>query len=264
MVIHNAFRAALLERRPTFGAWMQIGHPACAEILARTGFDWICVDLEHGALDVESMANLFRAMESFGAVPVARLPWNDRIWIKRTLDAGARGLIIPMVNSAEEAEQALREAKYPPRGVRGYGYSRANVHGIDFADYIREANDEIAVVMQIEHKDSIGRLDEIAAVAGVDALFVGPLDLSGSYGKTGDLDCSEMMDALARYRACCARHRKSAGMHLVRADGAAIDKALADGYTLIALGLDNVFLAEAAAGALAAARRIAKAAASGS
>lgn len=256
MAIENAFRAALLARRPTFGAWMQIGHPACAEILARAGFDWICVDLEHGALDLESMANLFRAVEAFGAVPVARLPWNDRIWIKRTLDAGARGLIIPMVNSAAEAESAVREAKYPPRGLRGYGYSRANHHGMDFARYIREANGEIATVMQIEHKDAIPRLDEIAAVPDVDGLFIGPLDLSGSFGKTGDLGCPEMVDALACYRAACARQRKAAGMHVVRPERAAIQQALADGYTLIALGLDNVFLAEAAGDALRAARNV--------
>src|SRR5512137_3025198 len=113
----NRLRSALLENRLTLGGWLQIGHPACAEIHARAGFDWVCVDLEHGAIDLATTADLFRAIEAFGCVPVARLPLNDPVWIHRVLDAGARGLIIPMVKTAQEAEAAVREAKYPPRGV---------------------------------------------------------------------------------------------------------------------------------------------------
>ena len=252
----NKFRKALLDRTPTYGAWLQIAHPAAAEIFARLGYDWICVDLEHGAIDIESTANIFRAVEAYGAVPVARLPYADTIWIKRTLDAGARGLIIPMVNSADTARHAIRQAKYPPLGERGYGYSRANMHGIDFASSIHEANDEIAVVMQIEHRDGIAQIDAILSTEGVDGAFIGPLDLSGSYGKTGQLDCPEMVDALARFRRACAARGKSAGMHIVRPDQASIEKAAADGYTMIALGLDNVFLAEGAARSIQTARAL--------
>jgi 2-dehydro-3-deoxyglucarate aldolase len=144
--MRNKLRRALLDRTPALGSWMQIGHPACAEILARLGFDWVCVDLEHGAIDLETMANIFRTLEAYDCVPVARLPWADPIWIQRSLDAGARGLIIPMVNTPEQAELAIRESKYPPMGQRGYGYSRANRHGLDFDEYINSANGEIAMV----------------------------------------------------------------------------------------------------------------------
>jgi 2-dehydro-3-deoxyglucarate aldolase len=251
----NQLRRALLQREVTLGSWVQIGHPAVAEVLARAGFDWVCVDLEHGAIDLEGTAALFRALGGSGCVPVARLPANDPIWIHRVLDAGAGGLIIPMVKTVTEAEAAVREAKYPPRGVRGFGYSRANSHGADFSKYIASANDEIAMILQIEHKDALANLDAILAVEGVDGVFVGPLDLSGSMGITGQLEHPRMVEALAQYRSVCREHRKAAGMHLVRPDAAGIRRALEEGYTMLALGLDNVFLQEGARAALAAAGR---------
>ena len=234
---------------------MQIGHPACAEILAHAGFDWVCVDLEHGAIDLETTADIFRTLDGFDCVPIARLPLNDPVWIHRTLDAGARGLIIPMVETAVEAEAAIRESKYPPRGVRGFGYSRANMHGMDFADYIATANDEIAMIMQIEHKDAIANIDAILEVPGVDGVFIGPLDLSGSMGITGQLEHPQMVAALEKYRTVCRSHNKSAGMHIVRPNEKNIRKSIEEGYTLIALGLDNVFLEEGARAGLKAAGR---------
>jgi 2-dehydro-3-deoxyglucarate aldolase len=251
----NQFREALLRREPTLGAWIQIGHPAVAEVVSRAGFDWACVDLEHGAIDLEGATSLFRALGGSGCVPVARLPANDPIWIHRVLDAGAGGLIIPMVKTAAEAEAAVREAKFPPRGSRGFGYSRANGHGADFATYIASANEEIAMIMQIEHKDALDNLDAILAVDGVDAVFIGPLDLSGSMGLTGQLDHPDVVGALARYRAACTVHHKAAGMHIVRPREEAIQRARAEGYTMLALGLDTVFLQEGARAALRAAGR---------
>jgi len=250
----NKLRRALLDRSLSLGTWVQIGHPASAEILARAGFDWVCVDLEHGGIDLETMTNIFRTLDGFDRVPVARLPLNDPIWIHRTLDAGARGLIIPMVKTAEEADAAVREAKYPPRGVRGFGYSRANMHGIDFDDYIASANDEIAMVMQIEHKDAIGNLDAILEVDGVDGLFIGPLDLSGSMGLTGQMTHPDVVAALDTYRDACARHNTTAGMHVVRPTPQNVQDTIAKGYTLIALGVDTVFLDGGATDALRAAR----------
>jgi len=251
----NKLRKALVDRQVTLGAWMQIGHPACAEIFARAGFDWVCVDLEHGAIDLETMTDVFRTLDRFDCVPAARVPINDPVWIHRSLDAGARGLIIPMVKTAGEAESAVREAKYPPRGVRGFGYSRANMHGMDFDAYIAAANDEIAMVMQIEHKDAIANLDGILDVPGVDGLFIGPLDLSGSMGITGQMNHPDMVAALDTYRSACKTHGTSAGIHIVRPDPGNIRQALGQGYTLIALGLDNVFLDQSARACLEAAGR---------
>lgn len=244
--MQNKFRKALLDKQVTLGAWMQIGHPAIAEIFAKRGFDWICVDLEHGAIDLDTMTNIFRTIDAYDCVPIARLPLNDPVWIHRSLDAGARGLIIPMVKTADEAENAIKEAKYPPRGVRGFGYSRANMHGIDFDDYIKTANDEIAMIMQIEHKDAIDNLEDIVNVDGVDALFVGPLDLSGSMGITGQMQHPDMIAALNKYRKVAKNADKSFGMHIVRPNEENIKSNIDQGYTMIALGLDNVFLDEMA------------------
>ncbi|HBG28848.1 MAG: hypothetical protein A2Y10_03700 [Planctomycetes bacterium GWF2_41_51] len=240
----NKFRKALLEKKLTLGAWMQIGHPAIAEIFAGNGFDWICVDLEHGAIDIETMTNIFRTIDAFDCVPIARLPLNDPIWIHRTLDAGAKGLIIPMVNNAPEAEAAIKQAKYPPFGVRGYGYSRANLHGINFEEYIKTANDEIAMVMQIEHKDAIANLDDIVKVDGVDGLFIGPLDLSGSMGITGQMNHPDMISSLDKYRKIASNAGKAFGMHIVRPNKENVKTTIEQGYTMIALGLDNVFIDE--------------------
>jgi 2-keto-3-deoxy-L-rhamnonate aldolase RhmA len=163
-------------------------------------------------------------------------------------------LIIPMVNSAAQAEHAVRESKFPPRGSRGFGYCRANRYGADFADYAAAANDDIAVVVQIEHRDAMAELDGILAVEGVDGAFIGPYDLSGSMGITGQFAHPDMIAALATYRAACERHAVAAGMHVVRPDSGAVRAAVEDGYTLIALGLDTVFLETGAKGALAEAR----------
>ena len=251
----KTFRDKLRDRELLLGGWMQIAHPAPAEIMARLGYDWVCVDLEHGAIDLESMTNIFRTLDAFDCTPIARLPINDPVWIHRSLDAGARGLIIPMVKSAEEAELAVSEAKYPPRGVRGFGYSRANMHGIDFEQSIQSANDQIAMIMQIEHKDAIANLDAILNVPDVDGLFIGPLDLSGSMGITGELSHPDMVAALKQYRDACASHNTPAGMHIVRPDASNIRSNIDDGYSLIALGLDNVFVHQGAAAALKAAGR---------
>jgi 2-keto-3-deoxy-L-rhamnonate aldolase RhmA len=250
----NPLCEALRKRRLSLGAWIQVGHPAVAEILAGAGFDWVCVDLEHGAIGIETLAELFRAMAPSRCVPVVRVPANDPVWIRRSLDAGARGVIVPMVNSAAEAAAAVRAARYPPRGNRGYGYCRANAYGARFDAYARTANSEVAVIVQVEHKDAVADIDAILTVEGVDGTFVGPYDLSGSLGVPGNLGHPTVRRALARYCQACRAHRKAAGVHVVRPDAAGIAKAVREGYTLIALGLDTVFLQDGAAQALRQAR----------
>jgi 2-keto-3-deoxy-L-rhamnonate aldolase RhmA len=251
----NKLSADSLRSRPALGGWLQIGHPAPAEIHARAGFDWVCVDLEHGIVDLETAAGIFRALSGFDCVPVARVPADDPVWIRRSLDAGARAVIVPMVNSAEEAERAVRAAKYPPRGERGFGYCRANAHGADFAGYARTANDATAVILQVEHIQAIESLEGIAAVADVDALFIGPYDLSGSLGVPGELEHPRVLAALERFRAVCSGRGMAMGLHLVRPSEESVRRSLAEGYALLALGLDTVLMAAAAEQALGWARR---------
>ena len=224
------------------GTWIQLGHGGVAEILAKASYDWVCVDLEHGVIDLETATEIFRVLDTFGCVPAVRVPKNDTLWIRRVLDAGARCIIVPMVNTVEEAKAAVAATKYPPAGVRGFGFCRANEHGVEFESYMNSANEEIAVVMQIEHIDAIENLSGILDVDGVDGVFVGPLDLTGSMGLVGQMDHPEVVQALSRFREVCASEGKSAGMHIVHPNSESIQQSVNEGYTFIALGLDNVFL----------------------
>ena len=242
--VKNKFRVAIQERRVTPGTWITIGHPAVAEIVGRAGFDWACIDLEHGAIDIETMTGIIRALESYDCIPVVRVPWNDLVWIRRSLDAGARGLIIPMVNTAGEAEQAVSSAMYPPDGVRGYGFTRASNYGVDAAEYFAEANDDIAVIVQIEHIDAVDNIDSILGVKRVDATFVGPYDLSGSMGITGQLGHPDMVAALETYKAACRKQGTASGLYINTPDEATINKAVADGFTMLGLGMDTVVLVD--------------------
>ena len=243
-------KSALVERRLCIGTWMQIGHPAVAEILANAGFDWIAADCEHADIDVEIFTNIARAMHGRGVAPLVRVRENDTLAIRQMLDAGAQGVIVPLINSADEARKAVAAAKYPPQGIRGFAFCRANDWGHDFENYASQANQKVAVVVMIESKQAVENIDEILDVDGVDGVFIGPYDMSGSYGVTGQTDHPLVQSACARVAAACDRHGKSAGLHVVRPDEAAIKRAKNDGFTFIALGVDTVFLSQEACMAL--------------
>ena len=252
----NAVKKALTEGKVTLGTWIQIGHPALGEILADAGYDWIAVDCEHTDIGVEGFTQVARGMFGRGAVPLVRVRENDTLAIRQVLDAGAMGVIVPLVSSAAEARRAVAAAKYPPQGVRGFCFSRMNQYGEAFDDYVKRANDDIAVVVMIESKEAVADIDAIVDVDGVDGVFIGPYDLSGSYGVPGATDDPRVTEGCARVVDACRRHGKSAGLHVVRPDPAAIRRAIADGFTFIALGVDTVFVSEAGRAALCAARTV--------
>jgi len=233
----NKLKEALSKNEVTFGTWMQINSPVSAEILCSAGFDWVCVDLEHGIFDLESLANIFRTIDSFGVVPVARVPFNDVVWIHRTLDAGAKGLIIPMISSREEAKKAISYSRYPPRGTRGVGYCRANAYG-DIKKIAKD--DDISVILQIEQEKAIDDICGILPVEHFDGTFIGPLDLALSMGV--DTDNYKFGCCLDIYLHSCNRFKKPPGIHIVRPNKDDIEKAVKGGYKMIALGLDNVFM----------------------
>ena len=248
--MRTSLKNKLKNRKLSLGSWIQIGHPAVAEIMANQGFDWLCVDLEHGHIDIESLTNIFRTLKAYDIASLVRLPKNDEVWIRRSLDAGADGLIIPMINTPEEARYAVRMAKYPVEGSRGFGYCRANAYGAKFNEYVENINEEVLIIAQIEHFSAINNLQEILEVDGIDAVFIGPLDLSGSYGHTGQLDSPEMKMALEKYLSFCEQVGKPAGLHIVEPDKSSVKNAVESGYTFIALGLDVTFLREGALNAM--------------
>jgi 2-keto-3-deoxy-L-rhamnonate aldolase RhmA len=257
MSMTNKVKKALINRQVTLGSWIQIGAcPGIAEILANAGYDWLAVDCEHSDIDVEGFSSLARGMHGRGPLPLARVRENDTLAIRQMLDAGAAGVIVPMVNSADEARKAVAAAKYPPQGIRGFCFSRMNNYGVHFSEYAASANDNVAVVVMIESRQAVDEIDEILSVDGVDGTLIGPYDLSGSYGLTGQTSHPTVQAACKRVVDACKEHGKAAGLHLVYPAKESIQDAINHGFTFIALGVDMVFLNEAARSALNTAREI--------
>jgi len=192
----NRVKQLLHSGKLTLGSWIQIGHPDIAEIMANMGFDWLVLDNEHGPYSTETSQLLIQAMSSTETVPIVRVPWNDMVEIKRALDIGAYGVVIPWVNSKDEALYAVRACRYPPAGVRGVGPRRASRYGLDMREYLERANEEILIVAQIETQQAVDRIEEILSVEGIDAFFIGPLDLSTSLGYRGQIDHPKVRETL--------------------------------------------------------------------
>ncbi len=195
----NAFHTLLRDRaaRTPIGTWVMSASPLVAEAIGSAGFDWAVLDMEHTPLDMMGLVHLLQAVGNTPMAPVVRVPWNDAVIVKRVLDAGARTLLFPFVQSGEEATRAVAATRYPPEGVRGMaGMSRASRFGTT-PDFFRDANATIGVIVQIETPQSIARLEEIGATQGIDALFVGPGDLSGSMGHVGNATHPDVMAAMA-------------------------------------------------------------------
>jgi 2-keto-3-deoxy-L-rhamnonate aldolase RhmA len=257
-VLASSIKEKLKRGEPSIGSWMSMGHVSIAEILASAGYEWVVVETEHTAIDVSEVLRLIIAIERRGALPLVRLAWNDPIQCKAVLDSGAAGVIVPMVNTREDAELAVKAAKYPPMGARGVGLARAQGYGQDFDDYVRRANDETLLVVQIEHIDAVNRIDEILSVPGIDATFVGPYDLSMSMGIPGQLSHPDLLAARACLVKATLDRGLAAGIHLVHPDRAETELAtcLAEGYRFIALGTDILFLGDACRALAAVARRV--------
>jgi 2-keto-3-deoxy-L-rhamnonate aldolase RhmA len=238
----------LLDGKPCIGSWCQVGHPANAEILARAGFAWLAADCEHGEFEDADIATFCRAVRPFDVAPLVRVKENATLPIRRALDLGADGVIVPLVNSAAEAEKAVAAATYPPKGVRGFAWQRGNNWGADFDDYA--AHFRPLVVVMIESKAAVENIDSIMAVDGLDACFVGPYDMSGSYGLVGQPGHPVVKDACRQVADACRRHGKAAGQHIVTPTRENVALAVEQGFTFLALGMDSYFLARGATQAL--------------
>jgi 2-dehydro-3-deoxyglucarate aldolase len=237
-------RGHLKAGRTTIGSWIQLPDANVAELLAKAGYDWITVDLEHGRYTETSLPDIFRAIRCGGALPFARLGEVTAYRIKAALDAGAEGLILPMIQSAAELRQAISWAHYPPTGTRGVGYSAANDFGRSFETYRQSTNPFI--VAQIEHKDAVDNIGAILEVEGLDAVMVGPYDLSASMNLTGKFDHPEFKQLLSRLLAACSEKNFPAGQHVVRPGKIHLENAMKDGYRFIAYCTDAIFLWSAA------------------
>jgi 2-dehydro-3-deoxyglucarate aldolase/4-hydroxy-2-oxoheptanedioate aldolase len=239
------FRARLRKHERLLGIILTMPLPAIAEICANAGFDWLFLDMEHGSLELSDVERIAQTVND-RCPCVVRVPINDRLWIGKVLDLGVAGLIIPQVNNAAQAQSAVNAAKYPPRGTRGIGLGRAAGYGANLTSYLAKANDETALIVQIEHKDALENLEEIAEVDGVDALMIGPVDMSGSFGKPAQLDVPEVQAAIARVRSYAQSNKIPISLFCLDADRAR--RALDEGYTLLPVATDGLLLVRGAAG----------------
>jgi 2-dehydro-3-deoxyglucarate aldolase len=232
----------------SIGTWMSMAHPSIAEILAMAGYEFVVVETEHTAIDNSEVLRLLIAIEQRGAIPLVRLAWVDPIQAKAVLDSGAAGVLVPMVNTREEAELAVKMTKYPPIGYRGVGLARAQGYGQTFDEYVKHANDDTLLIVQIEHKDAVDNIEEILSVPGIDGTFIGPYDLSMSLGIPGQITHPDVVAAKKKVLDATLKHGLIAGIHFVQPSTAASDTeaAVAAGYRFIALGTDILFLGDSA------------------
>jgi len=212
-----------------------------AEIMGSAGYDWVAVDLEHGSIDIHQLPNLFRSLELGNTLPLARLAEGSSKECKRALDAGAAGVIAPMTRTAEQLRRLRDAACWPPKGARGVGFSRANLFGKRFQEYKEEANQPLLVAM-LEDAGALDNLEEILQVEGLDAVMVGPYDLSASLGVTGSFDAPEFVAAMKRISALSAQYGVPSGVHVVDPVVEELEQRIQQGYRFIAYSLDAVFL----------------------
>jgi len=226
----------------TIGSWITLNHPSIAEILADAGFDWLCIDMEHSVTDYFEAQQLIATIQAKGLKAYVRVGQNNARIIKRVLDAGADGIIVPMVNTKNEAQQAIDAIKYPPKGKRGVGLARAQKYGFGFEDYKDNDADEIQLIVQIEHVDAVNNLEEILSLEEIDGTFIGPYDLSGSMGKPGKYDDEEVKSVLKKYEEIVAKYDKLIGFHIIGPDYQLVLDKINKGYNFIAFSLDTLFL----------------------
>lgn len=237
------FRKRLQNGELLIGTLITIPAPAVAEIMVEIGFDWLFLDTEHGAYNAQEAQGILQAVDHHCPC-VIRVPSNEEVWIKKALDIGAAGIIAPGVNSAEEAERIVRLCKYPPRGIRGVGIGRAHGYGLKFSDYVERANEDVAVILQAENTRAVANIAEIVRVPDLDAVLIGPYDLSASMGKMGLINDAAVQAAITKVMESCKTAGVPLGIFVDSAESAA--PFIQKGYTLIAVSTDALHMAQSA------------------
>ncbi len=244
MSLRINLKEKLNRRELTIGSWLSWGFSPTTEVMARSGFEWLVIDMEHTAIDYAEAHQMIQTIDLAGCVPLVRVGDNDPLIIKRVFDCGAHGILVPMINSPDEARLAVEAAYYPPKGTRGVGLSRAQDYGIGFHDYRARALEQTVVIVQIEHMQGVENLEAILAVEGVDGFIIGPYDLSGSLNQPGNFDHPDVKKALERVSVIMNDSPKPGGYHVVSTNHEELRQRINEGYKFIAYGDDMVMFAE--------------------
>ena len=225
----------------SIGTWQQIPNASISEILGQAGYDWVAVDIEHGSVGVDQLPDLFRAIELGDTLPMVRIAESKTKDCKQALDAGAGGIIAPMVESAEQLKMVRNACNWPPTGTRGVGFSRANLFGKNFDSYTEEAQSPL-LIAQIEHINAVNNLPDILQVEGLDAIMIGPYDLSASMGLTAEFENKEFLATMDQIMKLCQQYDVPCGDHVVQPDQKLLEKRIKEGYKFLAYSIDAVFV----------------------
>ena len=238
---------------PSIGAWLSLANTHTAELMANAGFDWLVVDMQHGLLDYGDLRHMLPAISTTQTTPMVRVSWNRPSEIMKALDAGAMGVVVPLVNTRAEAEAAISACRYPPDGTRSFGPIRAAVYG--GRGYVAEANSQIACIVMIETQQGLANLEEIVSTPGLDGVYVGPSDLAYALGlpPVGDTEDARHLEAVGKILQTCKRHKVPAGIHTGGLDYTR--RRLAAGFDFVTLGSDAGFMMQAVTRDLAAAKQ---------
>lgn len=237
----NRFKRALAAGTPQIGLWMSLASPTATEVAAGAGFDWLLLDMEHSPNELPDIAHHLRAAEGGTAEPVVRVPWNEPVMVKRLLDIGARSLLFPFVQSAEEAKRAVAATRYPPKGIRGFaGTTRANRYG-RVPDYAKRASEEICVLVQCETRKAVADISAIAAVDGIDGIFIGPADLAADMGHLANTQHPDVQAAILDAGKRIRESGKAPGFLSLREDESR--RVLGAGFVFVAVNTDVALLA---------------------
>jgi len=233
-----SLKSKLKNNELTVGTWLALAHPAIAEIMVQAGFDWVTIDLEHSVITVREAEEMIRIVDLGGSVPLVRLSANDPVQIKRMMDAGARGIIVPMVNSKEDIEKAVKAVHYPKKGMRGVGLARAQGYGVTFHQNLDWLKKEVVIIAQIEHINAVESIEEILSCDDVDGYIIGPYDLSATMGLHGQFEHPEFVAALKRIREAGAAKKKPGGLHIVEPNPEELKSRIEEGFQFLAYSVD--------------------------
>lgn len=241
-----------MKRKRILGSWINSGSPVIAELMSTLGFDFLTLDVEHSAVDLPQALHIFHAIRAGNpkCMPFVRTQGVEFSFVKRYLDAGAKGIIAPLVNTKEQAEELIRAVKYPPEGERGVGYCPANEFGSKVKEHFATANDEIYAIVQIEHIDAVNNISSILSVKGVDGVFVGPFDLSASMGLTGQFDHPDYICARDKILGKCKEAGIPVGIHVVEPNPEELEARVKEGFEILAYGLDISLIPNACEGGI--------------
>ncbi|ABE52499.1 HpcH/HpaI aldolase family protein [Methanococcoides burtonii] len=239
-------KTKLSDNKLTIGSWITIGHPNVVEIMASAGFEWLVIDIEHTSIDLTTVQSLISTIQASGIKALVRVSKNEEVIIKKVLDSGADGIVVPMIKCRADALKAIDYSKYPPVGKRGVGLYRAQKYGTSFEEYKKWVEEELVIIAQIEHIEAVKNIEEIITTDGIDGVIIGPYDLSGSMGHPGEFYRKDVENAINDVLESCKRHNFPSGFHVIESDPHNLIQRIEQGCTFLAYSLDFFFLGDSA------------------